>query len=176
MAVNPELILPIPPRTKLRRNLFLLFLLGLAVYLFLPQFSRIEHAFEVVSTLKIPLVTLSLGAQVLSYLGSGYLLRTVVKLAAKPVSVVDGALLTAGANRSGPNESYGGFVPRAPPHPRAAGRICRTSRTPSVCALLIAWLHSSAMEAGPSADATLDDGRVRGEPHSGQRSGLARRS
>lgn len=101
MAVKPQLILPIPPRRKLRRNLFLLILLGLAVYFLLPQFAQIEHAFQVVSTLKIPLVTVSLGAQVLSYLGSGYLLRTVVKLAAKPVSVVDGALLTAGANSIG---------------------------------------------------------------------------
>ncbi len=100
MAVNPQL-LPIPPRTKLRRNLFLLILLGLAVYLLLPQFAKIGHAFQVVSTLKIPFVTLSLGAQALSYLGSGYLLRTVVKLAAKPVTVLDGALLTAGANSIG---------------------------------------------------------------------------
>ena len=101
MAANPNIILPIPPRTKLRRNLFLLILLGLGVYLFLPQFARIEQAFQVVSTLSIPFVTLSLGAQVLSYFGSGYLLRTVVKLAAKPISVVDGALLTAAANSIG---------------------------------------------------------------------------
>jgi glycosyltransferase 2 family protein len=89
VAVNPELTLPIPPKTKLRRNLFVLILLGLGVYLFLPQFARIGHAFQVVSTLRIPLVTLALGAQVLSYVGSGYLLRTVVKLAAKPVSVLE---------------------------------------------------------------------------------------
>ena len=101
MAVNPQLVLPIPSKTKWRRNLFLLILAGLAVYFFLPQFARIGHAFHVVSTFKIPLVTLSVGAQVLSYLGSGYLLRTVVKLAAKPVSVFDGALLTAGANSVG---------------------------------------------------------------------------
>ena len=101
MAVNPQLVLPIPSKTKWRRNLFLLILAGLAVYFFLPQFARIGHAFQVVSTLKIPLVTLSVGAQALSYLGSGYLLRTVVKLAAKPVSVIDGALLTAGANSVG---------------------------------------------------------------------------
>ena len=44
---------------------------------------------------------LSIVAQVVSYLGSGYLLRTVVKLAARPISVVDGALLTAGANGIG---------------------------------------------------------------------------
>jgi uncharacterized membrane protein YbhN (UPF0104 family) len=101
VAVNSKHILPIPPRKKLRRNLFLLILLGLGVYFFLPQFAKIEHGFQVISTLKIPLVTLSMGAQVLSYLGSGYLLRTVVKLAAKPISVVDGALLTAGANSIG---------------------------------------------------------------------------
>jgi len=39
MAVNPQHILPIPPKTKLRRNLSVLILLGL-------------------STLRIPLVTL----------------------------------------------------------------------------------------------------------------------
>ena len=100
MAVNPKPILAVPG-AKLGRNLFLLILMGLGVYFVLPQFARIEHAFQVVSTLKIPLVALSVGAQVLSYLGSGYLLRTVVKLAAKPISVVDGALLTAGANSIG---------------------------------------------------------------------------
>ena len=36
-----------------------------------------------------------------SYLGSGYLLRKSVQLAAKPISVLDGALLTAGANSIG---------------------------------------------------------------------------
>jgi len=75
VAVNPQLVLPIPSKTKWRRNLFLLILVGLAVYFFLPEFARIEHAFQVVSTLRIPLVTMSLAAQALSYLGSGYLLR-----------------------------------------------------------------------------------------------------
>jgi hypothetical protein len=79
----------------------LLILLGLGVYFVLPQFARIQHSFQVVSTLKIPFVALSVGAQVLSYFGSGYLLKTVVKLAAKPISVVEGALLTAGANSIG---------------------------------------------------------------------------
>jgi glycosyltransferase 2 family protein len=92
---------PIPPRSKLRRNLFVLLVLGLGVYLFLPKVARIEHAFQILSTLRIPLLALSMGAQVLSYAGSGYLLKTVVKLAAKPVSVTDGALLTAGANSIG---------------------------------------------------------------------------
>ena len=37
MPANPEGVLPISPRTKLRRNLLVLILLGLAVYFVLPQ-------------------------------------------------------------------------------------------------------------------------------------------
>jgi uncharacterized membrane protein YbhN (UPF0104 family) len=66
--LSPSILL----RTKLRRNLFVMILLGLGVYLFLPQFARIEHALRVVSTLSIPLVALAIGAQVASYLGSGH--------------------------------------------------------------------------------------------------------
>jgi uncharacterized membrane protein YbhN (UPF0104 family) len=73
----------------------------MAVYFFLPRFAAMGHAFEIISNLKISFVALSFGAQLLSYLGSGYLLRTVVKLAAKPVSILDGALMTAGANSVG---------------------------------------------------------------------------
>ena len=101
MIENSEPLPPFPPRTKFRRYLFLLIVLGLGLYLLLPQVARIEHGFRVASTLKIPFVALSLGAQVLSYLGSGYLLRAVVRLVAKPVSVVEGALVIVGANSVG---------------------------------------------------------------------------
>jgi glycosyltransferase 2 family protein len=101
MATNSEPLLPLPPKTKLRRYLFLLIVLGLSLYFLLPQFARIEYALQVASSLSIPFVALSLGAQVLSYLGSGYLLKAVVRLASKPVSVVQGALITAGANSVG---------------------------------------------------------------------------
>jgi uncharacterized membrane protein YbhN (UPF0104 family) len=97
MTVDLELAAPLPPKTKVRRYLFALVVLGLAVYFFLPRFAAMGHAFQVVSNLSIPFVALSFAAQLLSYLGSGYLLRTVVRLASKPVSVVDGALMTARA-------------------------------------------------------------------------------
>jgi glycosyltransferase 2 family protein len=74
---------------KARRYLFLLVVLGLSLYLLLPQFAHIQHAAEVASTLKIPFVALSLGAQFLSYPGSGYLLRTVVRQVAKPISPME---------------------------------------------------------------------------------------
>jgi glycosyltransferase 2 family protein len=101
MTVDLERVPSVPPKAKLKRNLFVLILMGLGVYIFLPQFARIEHAFQIAATLRIPFLALSTVAQILSYLGSGYLLRTVVKLAAKPISIVDGALLTAGANSVG---------------------------------------------------------------------------
>ena len=101
MTVNSELVPSVPPKAKLKRNLFVLILVGLGLYIFLPQLARIEHAFQIAATLRIPFLELSTVAQILSYLGNGYLLRTVVKLAAKPISIVDGALLTAGANSVG---------------------------------------------------------------------------
>ena len=100
-ALDFELALPLPPRTKLRRYLFLLLFVGVAVYFVLPRLGVMEHALLVLSSLKIPLVTLSAAAQVLSYLSSGYLLRSVVNLSSRPVSVIDGALMTIGANSVG---------------------------------------------------------------------------
>ena len=89
--------------------MFALILSGLAVYFFLPRFTAMGHAFLVISNLRIPLVVLSVVAQLLSYLGSGYLLKTVVRLASKPISMVDGVLMTAGANSVG---TLGGGVIR----------------------------------------------------------------
>lgn len=76
-------------------------MLGLALYFLLPQFAKIQRALEVVSSLSITFVMLSLCAEALSYLGSGYLLRTVIRRGDTPVSVVDGSLLTVGANSVG---------------------------------------------------------------------------
>ena len=101
MIANSELLPTSPPKIKLKRGFFLLIMLGLSVYFLLPQVARIEQALRVASTLQTRFVALSLIAQVFSYLGSGYLLRAVVKLGAKLVSVVEGALVTVGANSVG---------------------------------------------------------------------------
>ena len=101
MTMDLDLYCSSLSKAKVRRYLFALLLWGLAVYFFLPRFAAMKHALLVISNLRIPFVALSVGAQLLSYLGSGYLLRTVVGLAAKPISVIDGALITAGANSVG---------------------------------------------------------------------------
>lgn len=101
MSADSDPVPALPPRSKVRRRLLLLAILGLALYFVLPHFAKIQQAFEVVSSLRITFVTLSLCAEALSCAGSGYLLRTVVRRGDTPVSVVDGALLTVGANSVG---------------------------------------------------------------------------
>jgi hypothetical protein len=89
------------PKRKLRRNLLLLLFVGVALYFFLPRLAAVQHALAVLLGLNIPFVLFAVAAQVLSYLGCGYLLRSVVKVASKPVSVLDGALVTLAANSVG---------------------------------------------------------------------------
>jgi uncharacterized protein (TIRG00374 family) len=96
-----EVVSPLPPKTKVRRYLLLLLFLGVALYLFLPRLAAMQHALLVLAGLRIPFVMLAVAAQMLSYLGSGYLLRSVVNLSSKPVSVIEGALVTLGANSVG---------------------------------------------------------------------------
>jgi uncharacterized protein (TIRG00374 family) len=100
-AADFEFAPPLPPKRKVRRYLFALILLGLVIYFFLTRFVAMERAVLTISNLKIPFVALAFGAQLLSYLGSGYLLRKVVHLTDTPVSVFEGALMTAGANSVG---------------------------------------------------------------------------
>ena len=100
MTVDLEFVSALPMK-KVRRYLFFLLLLGLAVYFLLPRISAMQHALLVVSTLRVSFVLLGLGAQLLSYLGSGYLLRSVVNPRNNAVSIFDGALVTAAANSVG---------------------------------------------------------------------------
>jgi hypothetical protein len=58
-----ELATPLPPKTKGRRYLFALILSRPAVYFFLPRFAAMGHVLQLISTLRIPFVVLSLTAQ-----------------------------------------------------------------------------------------------------------------
>ena len=101
MTTDYEPTAPLFFNAKVGRYLFVLLLWGVAVYLFLPRIAAMKHALLVILSLRIPFVALSVGMQLLSYLGSGYLLRAVVEPATKQISVIDGALITAGANSVG---------------------------------------------------------------------------
>jgi len=64
--------------TKALRYLLTLLLLGLAIYLLLPQLTSLEQAIAVLRQMSPLLVLLAIGTQVASYWGSGYLLQTAV--------------------------------------------------------------------------------------------------
>lgn len=91
----------LPPKRKLRRNLLLLVFLGVALYFLLPRLTAVQQSIAVLARLNIPFVILAVAAQALSYMGSGYLVRSVVRSSAQPVSVFRGALVTLAANSVG---------------------------------------------------------------------------
>ena len=88
----------LPPKRKLRRNLLFLIFLGVALYFLLPRLAAMEQSIAILARLKLSFVALAVAAQVVSYVGSGYLLRSVVT---QPVSVFRGALVTLAANSVG---------------------------------------------------------------------------
>ena len=60
-----------------------------------------QQSIAVLARLNIPFVILAATAQALSYMGSGYLVRSVVRSSAQPISVFRGALVTLAANSVG---------------------------------------------------------------------------
>jgi uncharacterized membrane protein YbhN (UPF0104 family) len=86
-----------PLRVRLWSSLLLLLLLGLAVHLLLPQLTSLNHSLQVLKAMPLWIVALAVAAQVLSYLGSGYLLQAIVATAGQRLSVVRGTLITMAA-------------------------------------------------------------------------------
>jgi uncharacterized protein (TIRG00374 family) len=88
-------------RVQLRRYLPLLLLLGLAVNLFLPQITTLEHSLQVIREIAVWGVVMAVIAQVLSRLGNGYLFWAVVALVGQRLSVVRGTLIGMAASSIG---------------------------------------------------------------------------
>jgi uncharacterized protein (TIRG00374 family) len=63
-----------------RRSLILLLVLGLAVHILLPQITQLRHSLGVVKNMAVWAVALALGSQALSYVGNGYVTRSLVEL------------------------------------------------------------------------------------------------
>ena len=73
-------------------------LLGLAIYLFAPQFASLKESLKVVRQLSPWFVILALTAQVVSYYGSGYLMQASVGAVKERITIFQGALVTLAAN------------------------------------------------------------------------------
>jgi uncharacterized protein (TIRG00374 family) len=76
-------------------------ILGLAAWLLVPQIAALEKSVSVLGVMSVSLVSLAGLAQVISYLGSGYLLKAIADIGKPRLSIVRGALITMAASSIG---------------------------------------------------------------------------
>ena len=88
-------------RYRVARYLLPLVMLGLAVHVILPQIATWQHSLEVIKAMPWWAVTLAVLAQVLSYLGSGYLMRAIVAVVGQRLPVVRGTIIFTAATSVG---------------------------------------------------------------------------
>lgn len=74
--------------------MLILIFMGLAVHLLLPQITQLEHAIQVIQDMRAEGVGLAIGAQILSYVGSGILLQAVVALTFLQISLLWSVLIS----------------------------------------------------------------------------------
>lgn len=86
-----------PSRTKIWRYLFVVIILGLAVNLLLPKIADLRDAWSVVKGFAWWAVLLAALAEIGSYLGYGYILRSIVKTQGYDLGVPKGALIALGS-------------------------------------------------------------------------------
>jgi uncharacterized protein (TIRG00374 family) len=89
------------PLVRALRYLLPLILLWLAVHLILPQIATFEQSFQVVEGMALWAVALAVMMQVLSYLGSGYLLKSLVAAVGQRLSLVRGTVIFTAASTVG---------------------------------------------------------------------------
>lgn len=92
----------VPPLTvHIGRYLPRLVIIGLAVHLLLPQLTSLEHSLQVIKTMALWAVTVAVVAQLLSYVGSGYLLQSIVAIVQQRLSIRWGIMITLAASSIG---------------------------------------------------------------------------
>ncbi len=83
----------LPPNIRIWRYLPILIVFGLAVHLLLPQIATLENSWSVVQNMKGWAVILAALAQIVSYVGLGYTLHSILHTDAKPLSIWKGTLI-----------------------------------------------------------------------------------
>lgn len=84
-------------RRKVWQRISLVVVLGLGIYLVLPQIAVLKSSLQVVEAMLLWVVGLALIAQMLSYIGSGYLLQKTLAIAQEGVSLLRSTLIVLGA-------------------------------------------------------------------------------
>ncbi len=126
------------PKSMLRlaRQLPTLILLGLVVYLILPQLTTLEHSLKVIENMVWWAIALAVGAQILSYVGSGYLISSLASVSLPRLKLRRGIVITLAASSVG--LVAGGMVGNA----AAVYRWTRSNGVGKEGALLASWLPS----------------------------------
>jgi uncharacterized protein (TIRG00374 family) len=124
------------PGLELRavRYIITLVLLGLAVHLIIPQIATLDRSMQVLRDMALWAVGLAIGMQVLSYVGSGLLLRGICSVVGQRLSVARAVLITLAGSSIG--LIAGGMLGSA----AAVYGWVRRSGVSSEGALLAGWL------------------------------------
>jgi len=88
-------------RKQLLNSILTIIVLGLAVHMLLPQIAEFRHSMNVIKNMSIWLIALAFAMQFLSYVGSGYMLRSLVKITGQQLSVVAGIMITLASSSIG---------------------------------------------------------------------------
>ena len=140
-AEGPADVTPAKPhktKPRLTRDLVLLVVLGLAVYVLLPQITALQKSLAVLQRMAWWAVGLAIAAQIVSYLGSGYMLQALVGLAGDRLRLLKGTAISTAAASFG--MVAGGMVGSA----AATARWMRRSGVNREGAMLAGWLPSFA--------------------------------
>jgi len=92
-----ELPLKKSPRIRPWRYIPTLIVVGLAVYLLLPQIATLKNSWMVVQHMLWWAVILATISQLLSYLGAGYMLHAILDIEHQELPIWKGALITMGS-------------------------------------------------------------------------------
>ena len=92
MADHPQPLTS--PKKQIWRYLLILIILGLAAYLLVPQITTLKHSWSVVQSMTGWAVALAAVAQVLSYLGGGFMMQAILEIDQQKLSIGKGALMT----------------------------------------------------------------------------------
>lgn len=84
-------------KVKKLSYIILLIVLGLAVHLLLPQINTLQHSYQIIKNMLVWAVILAVIAQIISYLGSGYLLKSLVPSVEHPLPIFKSVMIAMAA-------------------------------------------------------------------------------
>ncbi len=84
-------------KVQVARYLPIVLILGLAVHLLLPQITALEHSLNVIRKMAWWAVGLAVFAQVISYMGNGYTLQSLVRIAKENITLLKSTAISTAA-------------------------------------------------------------------------------